>query len=128
MKKSDGTSDFDPDHWIFNPYNNIISDEKAFTELEKECTRDAFVKDLRKVSRSYQTSALEAFHSLVIQFAPKSTHFSYLGMYSRYVLSSSTLCHITNCSALSPFGFDFNDKMCCQNRSKKGWFRIDVNS
>ena len=40
-------------------------------------------KDIQNLSTSYQTSRLVAFRSVVIQFAPKSTAFSYSGMKSR---------------------------------------------
>lgn len=52
-------------------------------KLESLATRTAFVKDVRKLSPRYQTYSLEAFHSLILRFAPKHTGFSFLGMYSR---------------------------------------------
>ena len=45
-----------------------------------------FCADVKKLSPLYQTSACEAFHSVVIHYAPKSTAFSYNGMLSRYAM------------------------------------------
>ncbi|KAL8605017.1 hypothetical protein ACOMHN_018819 [Nucella lapillus] len=53
-------------------------------EYEAVCkvVEDRFLlKDVRKLSPLYQTSALEAFHSLIVRFCPKHTAFSWLGMY-----------------------------------------------
>ena len=38
------------------------------------------------ISPKYQTSSLEAFHSLIIRYAPKHTHFGWLSMLARYVV------------------------------------------
>ncbi|KAL8570857.1 hypothetical protein ACOMHN_023530 [Nucella lapillus] len=57
-------------------------------EYEAVCkvVEDRFLlKDVRKLSPLYQTSALEAFHSLIVRFCPKHTAFSWLGMYCRSV-------------------------------------------
>ncbi|ROI15893.1 hypothetical protein DPX16_3794 [Anabarilius grahami] len=52
-------------------------------KLESVATRTALVKDVRQLSPQHQTFSLEAFHSLILHFAPKHTGFSFLGMYSR---------------------------------------------
>ncbi|KAL1276430.1 hypothetical protein QQF64_036053 [Cirrhinus molitorella] len=51
-------------------------------KLENVATRTALLKDVRQLSPQHQTFSLEAFHSLILHFAPKHTGFSFLGMYS----------------------------------------------
>ncbi|KAL8580638.1 hypothetical protein ACOMHN_043454 [Nucella lapillus] len=66
-------------------------------EYEAVCkvVEDRFLlKDVRKLSPLYQTSALEAFHSLIVRFCPKHTAFSWLGMYCRLV--SALACYCSN--------------------------------
>ncbi|KAM9355035.1 uncharacterized protein KZ484_013238 [Pholidichthys leucotaenia] len=46
------------------------------------------LRDVRKLSPGQQTSNVEAFHSLIIRFAPKSVHFSFLGMLTRLCLAA----------------------------------------
>lgn len=44
------------------------------------------LKDVEKLSSSYQTSAIEAFHSLILRFAPKNVAFPFIGMLCRCVI------------------------------------------
>lgn len=39
--------------------------------------------DIKKLSTTYQTSRVEAFHSVIIHYAPKLVAFSYAGMKAR---------------------------------------------
>ena len=60
-----------------------LLDTKLSQKLCEIIRNKMLCKDIQNLSTSYQTSRLEAFHSVVIQFAPKSTAFSYPGMKSR---------------------------------------------
>lgn len=54
-------------------------------KLEKLVRDKRLSKDIAKLSGEHQTSKVEAFHSLIIQFAPKMYVYSYTGMLCRYV-------------------------------------------
>uniref|UniRef100_A0A8C5FQL9 Uncharacterized protein n=1 Tax=Gadus morhua TaxID=8049 RepID=A0A8C5FQL9_GADMO len=56
----------------------------------------ALLKDVRQLSPQHQTFSLEAYHSLILHFAPKHTGFSYLGMYSRLLLAALHYNHNAN--------------------------------
>ena len=43
----------------------------------------SLLKDIKMISPRFQTSSLEALHSLDIIFAPKHTAFGFLAMYAR---------------------------------------------
>ena len=45
----------------------------------------ALIKDIQKMSTTSQTYALEAFHSLLNQYAPKSRAYSNLGILTKWV-------------------------------------------
>ncbi|XP_056437954.1 uncharacterized protein LOC130374996 [Gadus chalcogrammus] len=60
----------------------------AAVKLEGIITRTSLLKDVRQLSPQHQTYSLEAFHSLILHFAPKHTGFSYQGMYSRLLLAA----------------------------------------
>ena len=65
-----------------------LAGSMAAVKLEGIITRTSLLKDVRQLSPQHQTYSLEAFHSLILHFAPKHTGFSYHGMYSRSVLSN----------------------------------------
>ena len=64
----------------------FFSASQAYASLEKVLLERRFLADVSKMSTGEQTASLEAFHSLIIHFAPKHTAFSWLGMRSRYYL------------------------------------------
>lgn len=63
-------------------------DTKASEVLTKVIMNTMLCNDIQRLSAALQTSSLESFHSLIIQFAPKSHAFSYMGMLCRYVAIS----------------------------------------
>jgi len=60
----------------------------AFEKLSTLLTKTRLVNDIKKLSPLRQTSSVEAFHSLIIQFAPKSAAFSFKGMLTRLMLAA----------------------------------------
>ena len=52
-------------------FENIIQEKRLFS-------------DIKKLSPVYQTSTLEAKHSLDVRFVPKNVSFSYNGILMRY--------------------------------------------
>lgn len=67
----------------------MCSDTKPSQKISEIITNKRFCKDVQKLSNSYQKSQLEVFHSTIIEFAPKKTAFSYLGMKSRQWIRSN---------------------------------------
>ena len=59
-------------------------DSKTSEKLTSLLTNTLLCKDITRLSAMHQTSSLEAYHSVVMHFAPKSTTFSYSGMQCRY--------------------------------------------
>lgn len=55
----------------------------ALYKVEKLLVNKRVLGDVRKLSSDHQTSSLEAFHSVVIRFAPKSVVYPYVGMMCR---------------------------------------------
>lgn len=62
---------------------------KALCKVEKVLTNKRVLSDVVKLSSKYQTSTLEAFHSVILRFTPKNVVFPFIGMLCRYVF-----CHI----------------------------------
>ncbi|XP_039522036.1 uncharacterized protein LOC120475416 isoform X2 [Pimephales promelas] len=61
---------------------------KAIYKLEKVLMNERVLGDVKKLSPVHQSSALEAFHSEILRFAPKNVAFSYLGMLCRLYLAA----------------------------------------
>ncbi|KAL0966167.1 hypothetical protein UPYG_G00291830 [Umbra pygmaea] len=60
----------------------------AFYKLEKLLTNKRTLKDVAKLSPHPQTSSLEAFHAIILRFAPKNVVFSFIGMLCRLYLAA----------------------------------------
>lgn len=73
---------------IENPRKWLKPDTKVFDKLSAIISNKRLLADIKKLSPCHQTSAVEAFHSLLIQFAPKSVAFSFTGMLSRMMLAA----------------------------------------
>ena len=64
-------------------YFSYCTDTKASERISSIIQNKSFCADVKKLSPVFQTSTCEAFHSVVINFAPKSTAFTYNGMRAR---------------------------------------------
>ena len=58
-------------------------DTKVSENLSDLLTKTKLCNDISNFSPVYQTSILDAFHSLMINFVPKSNAFSYKGKVGR---------------------------------------------
>ncbi|XP_001921592.2 uncharacterized protein [Danio rerio] len=59
-----------------------------FYKLEKVLANKRILKDVAKLSPHHQTSTVEAFHSVILRFAPKNVVFPFLGMLCRLYLAA----------------------------------------
>ncbi|XP_073802853.1 uncharacterized protein [Danio rerio] len=59
-----------------------------FYKLEKVLANKRILKDVAKLSPHHQTSTVEAFHSVLLRFAPKNVVFPFLGMLCRLYLAA----------------------------------------
>ena len=67
-----------------NNNNSIVfAGTTAYVEFEKIVLDKRLLKDVRNLSTRQLTSSLEAFNSLLLQFAPKLRAFSHRGMLCR---------------------------------------------
>lgn len=64
----------------------LITDTKASKKITDLILNTKFCNDISCMSPMHQTSCLEAFHSVLIHFLPKSTAFSYKRMLGRYTI------------------------------------------
>ncbi|XP_061916723.1 uncharacterized protein LOC133658565 isoform X2 [Entelurus aequoreus] len=60
---------------------------RSAVKRDEVVNNKSLVKDIAMLSGEHQTSKVEAFHSLIIQFAPKMYVFSYIGMLCRNLLA-----------------------------------------
>ena len=65
----------------------MITGSKAHKELEIILENKLLVKDIGQLSHRDQTSRLESFHKVMIQFASKALHIHYPSMEARFVKS-----------------------------------------
>ncbi|XP_016112775.1 uncharacterized protein [Sinocyclocheilus grahami] len=68
--------------------NWLQADTLAFNKLEKLLTNKSTLKDVAKLSPHHQTSSLEAFHAVILRFAPKNVVFPFIGMLCRLYLAA----------------------------------------
>ena len=64
--------------------DSLFTDSEVYAKLKGALTDKNLKKGIMQASPLDQTSCLEGFHSVVNQFAPKTTAFSYVGMFCRY--------------------------------------------
>jgi hypothetical protein len=72
--------------------NQIFSDTAVALKLELLVTNTNLLKGVEKLSTGEQTAAIEACHSLVIQFAAKNVVYGFAAMEARSVLTMNTHC------------------------------------
>ena len=63
----------------------LLTGTKACEKLSAILMNKRILHDIAKLSPLEQTSSIEAFHSLIRQFAPKNVNYSYIGMLCRWV-------------------------------------------
>ncbi|XP_049517238.1 uncharacterized protein LOC125942992 [Dermacentor silvarum] len=61
----------------------LVEGSESFQRLKAILAAPHLLRDLPRASHKAQTFGLEAFHSLLIHFAPKSSKFTYEGMLAR---------------------------------------------
>lgn len=64
--------------------SDSLSASEAYEKLSAALTKTSLTKAIKKASSVEQTSALQGYHSVINQFAPKMYAFSYLSMFCRY--------------------------------------------
>lgn len=57
--------------------------------LDSLLRKKNLLTDVSKLSPHHQTSSIEAYHSVILQFAPKNIVYSYMGMLSRYKITEA---------------------------------------
>lgn len=68
---------------ICNISNCFITGTMVLYKLEKLLLNKRTLEDVAKLSHQHQTSAFEAFHSVILRFAPKNVVYPFIGMLCR---------------------------------------------
>lgn len=69
---------------FIRPISDSLSASEAYEKLSAALSKNSLTKAIKKASSVEHTSALERYHSVINQFAPKMYAFSYLGMFCGY--------------------------------------------
>ncbi|XP_056432858.1 uncharacterized protein LOC130371195 isoform X4 [Gadus chalcogrammus] len=89
----------------------------TFSKLEKLLTNKRALKDVAKLSPHHQTSSLEAFHAVILRFAPKNVVFPFIGMLCRLkkvcLLNTFWNCSLKYLSILTCFVLYFQTLPGC---------------
>ncbi|KAG0434766.1 hypothetical protein HPB47_018899 [Ixodes persulcatus] len=67
--------------WLLESKKDLWTE--PYLALEKIAMSKQLLKDIPRVSGDGQTYRLESFHSMLLRFTPKSSHFSFEGMVAR---------------------------------------------
>lgn len=70
-------------HYVMLFHSQYV-DSKASDKVSSLLSSTQLINDVTRLSPTYQTSSLEAYHSVIIHFAPKYAALSYQGMHCRY--------------------------------------------
>ena len=89
----------------------IQPSNKLAIKIEKAVMSSSLLSDMQKLSGEHQTSVVEAFYSLIVQFAPKSLVFAFPAM--KYRLELAALHYNENSGR-------------CQARTKEGKLQYKV--
>ncbi|XP_051510706.1 uncharacterized protein LOC127415798 isoform X2 [Myxocyprinus asiaticus] len=77
-----------PDRVSRDPKKWFQRGSLALHKVEKILCNKRVIKDVEKLSHHFQTSSLEAFHSLILRFTPKNVVFPFMGMLCRLYLAA----------------------------------------
>ncbi|XP_056613533.1 uncharacterized protein LOC130429144 [Triplophysa dalaica] len=76
------------DKQTIDPRKWFQSGSMPLYKVEKIMNNKRVLKDVENLSHHYQTSSLEAFHSVLLRFAPKNVVFPFIGMLCRLYLAA----------------------------------------